>query len=262
MKNKQLILAGIVVLLIIAGGFYYFFANNVGSPSSVATTTEATSTSGTKAAKPTGSAGSSATNSSGSAAQSFGPSLEGVSLSVSSASGVEPFTTKFSGTVPSSLTGSYTFSLVYGDGTSAAVVPSCVGTACTVSASHTYSISGNFVPDLSATTKCASTIPVGVDCDHVSYVIAKTPVTVTGDGATASLVITPALAKAGTTLNILVKGSGSSLRVDFGDGASESLAPMTDQIIAVEHAYAAAGTYTLKVTNGTETLTSQSVVVQ
>jgi len=266
-QNTQIVLAVIVVLIIIAGGFYYFFSKSGGSPFSLTgTTTEATTT----PAKVAGSAGAPASagnptssgSPAGSAAPYYGPSLEGVSLSVSTASGAAPFTTKFVGTFPSNLNGSYTFSLIYGDGTSASVVASCVDTTCTASATHTYSISGNFDPELSATTKCATTLPVGTDCDHESYVIAKTPVTVTGNVASASLVVTPALIKAGGTADILVKGSGSSLVVDFGDGATKSLAPMTAQIASVEHVYAAAGTYTLKVTNGSQTIASQSVVVQ
>lgn len=273
MKNKQLVLAVIVVLLIIAGGFYYFFAKSAGAPSPFVGTTTVTGTTTGSAAKSTtkstntsgnttGSSESSSGNPSGPAVQSFAPSLEGVSLSVSLASGPEPFTVKFSGTVPSSLDGSYTFSLIYGDGTSAPVVASCVGTACTLSASHTYAISGSFNPELSATTKCATTFPVGTDCPHESYVIATTPVTVTGNVATVSLVVTPGALTAGETANILVKGSGSSLVVNFGDGATKSLAPMTDQIVSVEHVYAAAGTYMLKVTSGTQIIASQSIVVQ
>jgi PKD repeat protein len=74
--------------------------------------------------------------------------------------------------------------------------------------------------------------------------------------------VTPELLKAGSTADIMVEGSGSALVVDFGDGATKSLAPMTNQAVAIEHVYASAGTYTLKVMSGTETIASQSVVVQ
>jgi uncharacterized protein (UPF0333 family) len=258
-KQSQIALAVIVVLVLIVVGVYYFYPMSGGTTSTTATSTAATSTSATGATTKTSTAGGSTSKTS---TVSDAPSTEGVSLSASPSSGTSPFTTKFLGAFPISLNSSYTFGLVYGDGISESAVSSCIGSVCTVGASHTYKISGSFTPELTATPKCATTIPVAAACPHDTFTIGKSSVVVTGGNSTATLEITNTSVKVGEPIDVMVTGSGSTLKVDFGDGTTDSLAPMTAQTIALTHAYSTPGNYAIKVTSGTQTFVTQDVIIQ
>lgn len=157
------------------------------------------------------------------------------------------FTATMTGTA-SNGTPNGTVTFDFGDGTAAIPVTLSGGTA---SISHTYATAGN------------KTVTANYGGDSTNYVASSASMTQTVNKVTSSpgLNITPSPAVVGQASTFSVTVSGASgvpaptgtATINFGDGSSNAVLPLSSGTASTTHTYAAAGNFTVSLTYSGDT---------
>lgn len=160
-----------------------------------------------------------------------------------------------------------TYRAYFGDGSIDAVASStCFLFMCSIHARHTYRISGTFQAGMTWSKAWECQAPAYGDCIPPPSIGVGSPATVTVSGGITEASIDVATSSpllVGESIWFEVRGSGSTLSVDYGDRSPRDPFPvMTEGDVATSHRYFSPNTYVLKVLSGDQVIATKSIVVQ